>query len=131
MEQAIKIIFLLTKIQCDSRRPISRLTGKQCFQEKNTHKFTLPEFETFKMEFKFTFPTNFWHCIILYSSFLLLLLLLQHTHSCLCVYGCVYAHAGMCKTEFTNTLVETTGLSIYLSTPKPLHNSFNMLLNSE
>lgn len=34
LEQARKIILLLTKIQCDSRRPTSRLMGKQYFQVK-------------------------------------------------------------------------------------------------
>lgn len=40
LEQARKIILLLTKIQCDGRKPTSRLMGKQYFQVKiykNSH----------------------------------------------------------------------------------------------
>lgn len=51
LDQVIKMLLLLTKIQSDSRMLTSRLTKKQYFSRKNVHKYTLPEMETFENEF--------------------------------------------------------------------------------
>lgn len=66
------------------------------FRKKNKYKLTLPEFETFKMELKFSFPTNFTHCIIYASLSLYYDYCHYYCDTCTptpafeCMHSCVY-----------------------------------------
>lgn len=111
------------------------MTGKQCFQEKNIHKFALPEFETFKMEFTFTFPTNFWYYIINYFSSLCYYCYYSNTRTpaFVCIDVCMHIRGdlGGARLDLHTHSYRLQVSCIHLSTPTPLHNSFNILPNSE
>lgn len=134
LEQARKRILLLTKIQCDSGRPTSRLMGKQYFQVKIYKNSPFQNFKHLKWYLNLPFQHILFSLCYYYYCYYNIH---AHTPTYVFIDECMYIIRGFgsCRIRFINKHSYRMCLCSYLSTPKSLHNSFNVLnlklLNNE